>query len=600
MLLAAEHIEKNYGMKRLIRDASLYLDTGDKVGIIGINGTGKSTLLRVLARVEEPDSGTVQVFPNVQVSYMPQNPDMDADATVLEQVFRDLPSEYRTVADYEARTMLTRLGLNDHDQKIGTLSGGQRKRVALASALIHPSDLLILDEPTNHLDMEMAAWLEDYLMRFHGGLILITHDRYFLDRVVNRIVELEDGVLYSYEANYARYLELKAERLEMEQAGERKRQAILRREYQWIMRGARARGTKSRDRIERYETLRDQDAPVERERVQMSALSGRLGRKTIELDHVTKAYGDQTVISDFSYILSRDDRIGVVGVNGAGKTTLLNLIAGRVQPDSGTVETGQTVRLGVFSQEGRELDPNARVIDWIRDISNRIETPEGTFTASQMLEKFLFSGDLQHQFIGKLSGGEKRRLYLLSVLMEAPNVLLLDEPTNDLDVETLTILEDYLESFPGIVLAVSHDRYFLDKIAHSIFEVCRGGEVRQYTGNFSDYLDKRVPAEKAERVKTEKTEKAQKPVNKPQKLKFSFNEQREFDHIDEELEQLAAKIETCEQQIAGAANDYVKLQELLAQKEELERQQEYKMERWVYLNELAEKIAAQNYSNFQN
>ena len=594
MLLAAEHIEKNYGMKRLIRDASLYLDTGDKVGIIGINGTGKSTLLRVLARVEEPDSGTVQVFPNVQVSYMPQNPDMDADATVLEQVFRDLPSEYRTVAEYEARTMLTRLGLNDHDQKIGTLSGGQRKRVALASALIHPSDLLILDEPTNHLDMEMAAWLEDYLMRFHGGLILITHDRYFLDRVVNRIVELEDGVLYSYEANYARYLELKAERLEMEQAGERKRQTILRREYQWIMRGARARGTKSRDRIERYETLRDQDAPVERERVQMSALSGRLGRKTIELDHVTKAYGDQTVISDFSYILSRDDRIGVVGVNGAGKTTLLNLIAGRVQPDSGTVETGQTVRLGVFSQEGRELDPNARVIDWIRDISNRIETPEGTFTASQMLEKFLFSGDLQHQFIGKLSGGEKRRLYLLSVLMEAPNVLLLDEPTNDLDVETLTILEDYLESFPGIVLAVSHDRYFLDKIAHSIFEVCRGGEVRQYTGNFSDYLDKRVPAEKAERVKTEKTEKAQKPANKPQKLKFSFNEQREFDHIDEELEQLAAKIETCEQQIAGAADDYVKLQELLAQKEELERQQEYKMERWVYLNELAEKIAAQN------
>lgn len=594
MLLAAEHIEKNYGMKRLIRDASLYLDTGDKVGIIGINGTGKSTLLRVLARVEEPDSGTVQVFPNVQVSYMPQNPDMDADATVLEQVFRDLPSEYRTVAEYEARTMLTRLGLNDHDQKIGTLSGGQRKRVALASALIHPSDLLILDEPTNHLDMEMAAWLEDYLMRFHGGLILITHDRYFLDRVVNRIVELEDGVLYSYEANYARYLELKAERLEMEQAGERKRQTILRREYQWIMRGARARGTKSRDRIERYETLRDQDAPVERERVQMSALSGRLGRKTIELDHVTKAYGGQTVISDFSYILSRDDRIGVVGVNGAGKTTLLNLIAGRVQPDSGTVETGQTVRLGVFSQEGRELDPNARVIDWIRDISNRIETPEGTFTASQMLEKFLFSGDLQHQFIGKLSGGEKRRLYLLSVLMEAPNVLLLDEPTNDLDVETLTILEDYLETFPGIVLAVSHDRYFLDKIAHSIIEVCRGGEVRQYTGNFSDYLDKRVPAEKAERVKTEKTEKAQKPANKPQKLKFSFNEQREFDHIDEELEQLAAKIETCEQQIAGAANDYVKLQELLAQKEELERQQEYKMERWVYLNELAEKIAAQN------
>lgn len=593
MLLAAEHIEKNYGMKRLIRDASLYIDTGDKVGIIGINGTGKSTLLRVLARDEEPDSGTVQVFPNVQVSYMPQNPDMDPDATILEQIFRDLPQEYRTVAEYEARTMLTRLGLTEHDRRIGTLSGGQRKRVALAAALIHPADLLILDEPTNHLDMEMAAWLENYLMRFHGGLILITHDRYFLDRVVNRIVELEDGMLYSYDGGYARYLERKAERLEMAQAGERKRQATLRREYQWIMRGARARGTKSRDRIERYEALRDQEAPAEREKVQLSSLAGRLGRKTIELAHVGKTYGAQTVIRDFSYVLSRDDRIGVVGVNGAGKTTLLNLIAGRIQPDSGTVETGQTIRLGVFSQEGRELPADARVIDWIRDISNRIETPEGTFSASQMLEKFLFSGDLQHQFIGKLSGGEKRRLYLLSVLMEAPNVLLLDEPTNDLDVETLTILEEYLESFPGIVIAVSHDRYFLDKIARSIFEVYPGGEVRQYTGNFSDYLDKRTPVGKNEPPKAEKTEKAQKPVNRPHKLKFSFKEQYEFEHIDEDLEQLAEQLAACEQEIAQAANDYVKLQELLAHREELAHRQEEKMERWVYLNELAEKIEAQ-------
>ena len=472
MLLAAEHLEKNYGMKRLIQDASLYLDTGDKVGIIGVNGTGKSTLLRVLARAEEPDSGTVHVFPDVQVSYLPQNPDMDPDATVLEQVFRDLPDTYRAVAEYEARTMLTRLGVPDSGQKIGTLSGGQRKRVALATALIHPADLLILDEPTNHLDMDMAAWLEDYLIRFSGGILLITHDRYFLDRVTNRIVELENGRLYSYVGGYADYLVHKAERLEAEQAGERKRQATLRREYQWIMRGARARGTKSRDRIERYEALRDQEAPAAHERVQISALSGRLGRKTIELAHVSKSYGDKTVIRDFSYTLTRDDRIGVVGVNGAGKTTLLRLIAGRIQPDAGTVETGQTVRLGVFSQEGRELDPDARVLDYIRDISNRIETPEGTFSASQMLEKFLFSGDLQHQFIGKLSGGEKRRLYLLSVLMQAPNVLLLDEPTNDLDVETLTILEDYLASFPGIVIAVSHDRYFLDKVAHTIFEVC--------------------------------------------------------------------------------------------------------------------------------
>ncbi len=593
MLLAAEHIEKNYGMKQLVRDASLYVDTGDKVGIIGINGTGKSTLLRILARAEEPDSGTVQVFPNVQVSYLSQDPAMDPEATVLEQVFLGLPQEYRAIAEYEARSMLNRLGVTEHEKKIAALSGGQRKRVALATALIHPADLLILDEPTNHLDMDMAAWLEDYLRRFHGGIILITHDRYFLDRVVNRIVELEQGTLYSYEANYAEYLELKAERMEMEAASERKRQSILRREYQWIMRGPRARGTKSRDRIERYEALRDQDAPTQAENVQISALSGRLGRKTIELSHVFKSYGTQTVISDFSYNLARDDRIGVVGVNGAGKSTLLNLIAGRILPDSGTIEQGQTVRIGMFSQEGRELDPEARVIDFIRDISNNIQTAEGTFSASQMLERFLFSGDLQHQRIGKLSGGEKRRLYLLSVLMEAPNVLLLDEPTNDLDVETLMILEDYLTGFPGIVIAVSHDRYFLDKTARSIFEVCKGGEVRFYTGNFSDYLEKRMPEEKPENARTEKAEKPEKSVSKPQKLKFSFNEQREYEHIDEELEQIATKLADCEHQIAGAGNDYMKLQELLAQKEQLEQLQEEKTDRWIYLNELAEKIQAQ-------
>lgn len=593
MLLSAEHIEKNYGMKQLIRDASFYVDTGDKVGIIGINGTGKSTLLRILAQAEEPDSGTVQVFPNVRISYMPQNADMNEQATVLEQVFLGLSQEYREIAAYEARAMLNRLGITEYDKKIGQLSGGQRKRVALATALIHPADVLILDEPTNHLDMEMAAWLEDYLRRFAGGIILITHDRYFLDRVVNRIVELENGTLYSYEANYARYLELKAERVEMEAARERKRQSILRREYQWIMRGPRARGTKSRDRIERYEALRDQDAPQQTENVQISALSGRMGRKTIELEHINKAYGAQTVIADFSYHLTRDERIGVVGVNGAGKSTLLNLIAGRIEPDSGTVSQGQTIRIGMFSQEGRELDPEVRVIDFIRDISNSIETAEGTFSASQMLERFLFSGDLQHQKIGKLSGGEKRRVYLLSVLMEAPNVLLLDEPTNDLDIETLMILEDYLTEFPGIVIAVSHDRYFLDKMARTIFEVCKGGKVRQYTGNFSDYLEKRQPQEKTETAKTEKIEKTEKSPTKPQKLKFSFNEQREYATIDAELEEIAAKIEDCDAQIAGSGNDYMKLQELLAQKEALEHLQEEKMERWVYLNELAEKIEAQ-------
>lgn len=593
MLLSAEHIEKNYGMKQLVRDASLYVDTGDKVGIIGMNGTGKSTLLRILAQAEEPDSGTVQVFPNVRISYMPQNADMNEQATVLEQVFLGLSQEYREIAAYEARTMLNRLGITDYDKKIGALSGGQRKRVALATALIQPADVLILDEPTNHLDMEMAAWLEDYLRRFAGGMLLITHDRYFLDRVVNRIVELENGRLYSYETNYAGYLDYKAERMEMESASERKRQSVLRREYQWIMRGARARGTKSRDRIARYEALRAQETPAQAENIRISALSERMGRKTIELEHVCKGYGSQTVIADFSYHLTRDDRIGVVGVNGAGKSTLLNLIAGRIQPDSGTVSQGQTIRIGMFSQEGRELDSEMRVIDFIREISNSIQTAEGTLSASQMLERFLFSGDLQHQKIGKLSGGEKRRVYLLSILMEAPNVLLLDEPTNDLDIETLMILEEYLEEFPGIVIAVSHDRYFLDKMARTIFEVCKGGQVRQYTGNFSDYLEKRQPPEKLELVRAEKAEKIQKTSPKPQKLKFSFNEQREYAVIDAELEEIADKIADYDTQIAASANDYVKLQELLAQKEALERLQDEKTERWLYLNELAEQMEAQ-------
>lgn len=593
MLLSAEHIEKNYGMKQLVRDASLYVDTGDKVGIIGMNGTGKSTLLRILAQAEEPDSGTVQVFPNVRISYMPQNADMNEQATVLEQVFLGLSQEYREIAAYEARTMLNRLGITDYDKKIGALSGGQRKRVALATALIQPADVLILDEPTNHLDMEMAAWLEDYLRRFAGGMLLITHDRYFLDRVVNRIVELENGRLYSYETNYAGYLDYKAERMEMESASERKRQSVLRREYQWIMRGARARGTKSRDRIARYEALRAQETPAQAENIRISALSERMGRKTIELEHICKGYGSQTVIADFSYHLTRDDRIGVVGVNGAGKSTLLNLIAGRIQPDSGIVSQGQTIRIGMFSQEGRELDSEMRVIDFIREISNSIQTAEGTLSASQMLERFLFSGDLQHQKIGKLSGGEKRRVYLLSILMEAPNVLLLDEPTNDLDIETLMILEEYLEEFPGIVIAVSHDRYFLDKMARTIFEVCKGGQVRQYTGNFSDYLEKRQPPEKPELVRAEKAEKIQKTSPKPQKLKFSFNEQREYAVIDAELEEIADKIADYDTQIAASANDYVKLQELLAQKEALERLQDEKTERWLYLNELAEQMEAQ-------
>lgn len=593
MLLSAEHLFKNYGMKQLLADASLYLGDGDKIGVIGVNGTGKSTFLRMLAGAEDPDAGTVQIFPNVQVSYLAQSPVMRDSATVLEQVLENMPKQFRQAADYEARAMLNRLGVSDHDQRIGTLSGGQRKRVALAAALLHPADVLILDEPTNHLDIEMAEWLQEYLARFAGGLIMITHDRYFLDRVANRMVELDQGALYSYQANYSQFLELKAERLEMAESGERKRQSILRREYQWIMRGARARGTKSRDRIERFEALKNQQGPQADGRVQIASASSRLGKKTVELINITKRFGGKAVIRDFSFIVARDDRVGIVGRNGMGKSTLLHLIARRIEPDQGEVEIGATVKIGYFSQEARELPPNETVIGLIRGIANEVKTDEGSFSAAQMLERFLFSGDVQHSKISALSGGEKRRLYLLSVLMEAPNILLLDEPTNDLDVETLTILENYLEGFPGAVLAVSHDRYFLDKLAARIVEVREGGCVQQYTGGYTDYLAKRTADRKADRKKPAPQEKPARPSSKPQKLRFSYKEQREFDTIDGELEQLNAKISDCDRQIAGASDDYVRLQELLDEKKELESRLEEKTERWLYLNELAEKIAEQ-------
>ncbi len=488
MLLSAEHLSINFGSRQLLDDVNFYLNEGDKTGVIGINGTGKSTFMKVLAGVTEPDGGTISRNPNVQVSFLPQNPVMQDDATVLEQVFLHFPAEFRALNEYEAKTMLNRLGLPDFEQKVGTLSGGQRKRVALAAALLTPADILILDEPTNHLDSEMVAWLEDWLRRFKGGLIMVTHDRYFLERVVNHITELSRGKLYHYEANYSKYLELKEQRAEMAEASERKRQSILRVEREWIMRGCRARSTKSKERIARYEALRDQDAPETDEAVQLAAASSRLGKKIIELDDVTKAFDGRTVVSHFSYNLLRGDRIGIVGHNGAGKSTLLHLIAGELEPDSGSVAIGATVKIGHFSQEGRELDLNQRVYDFIHDIADEVKTDEGTFSANQMMERFLFPGDLQSVPIGRLSGGERRRLYLLSMLMAAPNVLLLDEPTNDLDVTTLSILEDYLQGFPGPILAVSHDRFFLDKLAESIFEVCRGdGDIRRFTGNWSDW-----------------------------------------------------------------------------------------------------------------
>ena len=592
MLLSAEHLSINFGSRQLLDDVNFYLNEGDKVGVIGINGTGKSTFLKVLSGVTEPDGGTISRNPNVQISLLSQNPVMDEDATVLEQVFLHFPAEFRALNEYEAKAMLNRLGITDFSQKVGTLSGGQRKRVALAAALIHPADVLILDEPTNHLDSEMVAWLEDWLRRFKGGLVMVTHDRYFLERVVNHITELSRGKLYHYEANYSKYLELREQRQEMAEASERKRQSILRVEREWIMRGCKARTTKSKERIQRYEALLDQDAPETDEAVQMAAASSRLGKKIIELHDVSKSFDGRPIVSHFSYNLLRNDRIGIVGRNGAGKSTLLHLIAGELAPDSGTVEVGATVKIGHFSQEGRELDLQQRVYDFIHDIADEVKTDEGTFSANQMMERFLFPGDLQSVPIGRLSGGERRRLYLLSVLMEAPNVLLLDEPTNDLDVTTLSILEDYLQGFPGPILAVSHDRFFLDKLAESIFEVRGDGEIGRFTGNWSDWQAKRREAE-APAPKAEKPKPAQERPRE-RKLKFSFKEQREFETIDDDLAQLEADIAACQAEQAACGSDYVKLQELQARQTELEAALEEKTERWVYLNELKEQIDAQN------
>ena len=591
MLLSAEKLSIHYGIKDLVKDASLYLEPGDKIGVIGINGTGKSTLLRCLAGQEIPDSGIVTRYPNVQVVFLAQNPPMDEDNTVLEQVFASQDEAYREIHAYEAVSMLHKLGIDDPEARVGILSGGQRKRVALAAALLQPADVLILDEPTNHLDSEMVAWLEQKLIAFPGGIVMVTHDRYFLERVATRIAELNRAKIRYFEANYSKYLELKAQREEMAEASERKRQTILRHEYQWIIRGCRARTTKSKERIDRYEALKNQEAPQYDDTVQMGAVSSRLGKQILNLEHVSKSFGDKQVLKDFSYRLTRDDRIGIVGVNGVGKSTLLNLISGHLQPDSGTIETGQTVQIGYFTQEARDLDPRQTVWELVHGIAGEVRTDEGTFSAAQMLERFLFTPAMQHTQIGRLSGGEKRRLYLLSILMSAPNILLLDEPTNDLDITTLSILEDYLEGFAGPVIAVSHDRYFLDRVAAQIFEVRPGGEVIRYTGNYGDYLQKR---QLPEQEKPKEKPKAVTAAPKQKKLKFSYMEQREFDTIDDDIADLEAQIAQCDEAIASSGADFVALQEAMTKKDQLEAQLEQKMERWVYLNDLAEQIAAQS------
>ena len=586
MLLNMERVCKTYGDRWLMDDVTFYMKDGDRVGVVGVNGCGKSTFLKLAAGKESPDSGRVSYDPNVRLGYLPQDPPFDPENTVMEQVEAGLDPTAREIARYEAVEILTRLGITDTEQRMGALSGGQRKRVALAACLVHPADLLLLDEPTNHLDAEMIGWLEDYLQGFRGGILLVTHDRYFLERVADRTMEISFGKVYLYEGGYSAYLDGKARREEMDAASERKRQTTLRRELQWVLQGPCARGTKSRERLERYEKLKAAQPPqAEGSLEPIRAMSSRLGKKTVELCNVSKAFDGKWVLKDFSYLLQRDDRVGIVGGNGAGKSTLLNLIAGNLTPDSGTVTLGDTVKLGYFSQHAQELNPNMTALDYVKEQGDRIETPDGMMTASRLMEKFLFPGPLQHRLIGRLSGGEKRRLFLLGILASAPNVLLLDEPTNDLDIATMTVLESYLETFPGAVVAVSHDRYFLDRLCRRIFAVEPGGLVREYPGGYTDYLlTLEAPREKKEKAEP------QQPRSKQKKLKFTFKEQREFETIDADIAALEEQLEENKrnQELFGA--DYEKLRQLMQEQQELEAALEAKTERWLYLTELAERI----------
>lgn len=590
ILLSAENIEKSYGEKPLLKQISFTVNDGDKIGLVGINGTGKSTLLKIIAQAETPDGGNIVKANNLKIGYLPQNPDFQPGKTILEQIFLNV----NTAEDakiYEAKTILTKLGIHDFDCDVSTLSGGQRKKVAIAAALIRPCELLILDEPTNHLDSEMVKWLESTLQKRRGGLLMVTHDRYFLDRVTNRILELDNGRLYSYAANFSKFLELKAERQESALASERKRQSFLKKELEWMQRGPRARGTKSRSRIEQFERLSSMEAPKEPTALELSSVSSRLGKKIIEVENISKSYGSRQLFSGFSYLFLKNDRVGIVGPNGCGKSTLVKIICGQLPPDSGSVIIGETVKIGWFSQEAEELDPNKRVIDTIKDISDSIETTDGILTASQMLERFLFPGELQWNTVGKLSGGERHRLQLLQVLMSAPNVLVLDEPTNDLDIETLMILEDYLLSFSGVVIAVSHDRYFLDKIAEKVFAFTPNG-IKQYLGGYTDYetavSQELTPTEKSSGTPSKAAkEERQKSPRKP---KFSFHEQREYQNIEQDIAALEESLSELETEISANSSNFEKLQELLLRKEETEAQLEAKMERWVYLNELAQRI----------
>ncbi|NGT57540.1 ABC-F family ATP-binding cassette domain-containing protein [Clostridium perfringens] len=633
-LITLENISKSYSEKILANNVSLGINEGEKIGLIGVNGTGKSSFLKIVAGVEEPDEGTVTKGNRVRIEYLAQTPDYDDNATVLEQVFKGNSEEMRILREYEellekidkgevkendserlirlqgkidalniwdmeseAKNVLTKLGITNFEEKVGNLSGGQKKRIMLAAALITPCELLILDEPTNHLDNETISWLEEYLNSRKGALLMITHDRYFLDRVTNRILELDRGRLFSYDGNYSVFLEKKMERIAIEKASEEKRQNLMRKELAWVRRGAKARTTKQKARLQRFDELVNQEGFIENENIEISVMGTRLGKKIIEIEHLNKSFGDKKIVDDFNYIVLRSDRIGIVGPNGIGKSTLMGMIEGKVAPDSGEIIKGETVKIACFSQEDTHMHPEMRAIDYIKEAGEYLQTATGErITASQMCEKFLFDGTLQWTMIGMLSGGERRRLHLLRVLMEAPNVLLLDEPTNDLDIETLNRLEDYLDDFGGVVITVSHDRYFLDRICNKIFSYEGNGKIDIYTGNYGDYLlskEEEVVNNKEKEVAVDKNKKepsVDKNKNKGKVLKFSFKEQREFETIDEEIMTLEEKIEELDSLMAKHASEYGRLQELMEEKAKVEEELAFKYERWEYLNELAAQI----------
>lgn len=607
-VINVEHISKLYGDKMILEDLSCSVDEGDKIGIIGINGTGKSTLLRIIAGEEEADEGKIIFSNGMTIGWMGQNPEFDEESSILKYVCEGKKIEDDYGYESDAKAMLTVLELENFDEKIKNLSGGQKKRAALCKVLLQKPDILILDEPTNHLDNKMSDWLENYLKSFRGVLLMVTHDRYFLDKVTNHIWEVEGGKVYYYDENYSGYLERKAEREERELASERKRQSILRSEVKWVMRGARARSTKQKARLERFEQLKAMDSPKTAKQVEMGSVGTRLGKKTIELYDISKAYGDKVLFKHFSYIFKRFERIGFVGHNGCGKSTLMKILADLEQADSGAIEWGETIKIGYFAQKCEVMDERERVIDYIKDAAEYVRTSEGLVSASKMLERFLFSSDMQYTPIAKISGGERRRLYLLKVLMQSPNVLILDEPTNDLDIATLRVLEDFLDEFAGIVITVSHDRYFLDRTVDRI-AAFENGNIVVYEGDYTEYQEKsgRIEADSIDSVdsgsglhikksnekKKEGREQWLASKNKEKKLKFSYKEQKEFETIDEDIEKLEEKIAELEEQISKCATDFVKLNELMQEKEKTEAELSDKMERWVYLNDLAEKIEAQ-------